>query len=366
MINIPSGWRVDESVQEVSYTDNTREFPEYIEGQSTPAKKTYAGYVSPDDSTIIVVGELNHPGIPEDTGLFVYLYEVASGMDYAPFWLFSGGDEVDGTKEVARQLVVARDEVPYAPGDVEFMPELRERVPDLSVHTEFMKDSYRTEYLEEHGISFDLPDSTGHPLEAYLPGYVVGTQFQKYWPRFECGEPDCSNEIEGGNQSSWELNSTLYLGKSDEGVFVPLGWRCIQHSTESLDSFMTQVPDPDIVSEWKTRMDKEQSLINERVEELKEAGAFDDNEEDDDGLELSRNFGKRQQARQELENEGILEEYTQTEQEERVKVRAFERGPEIEQYYLVRCDIDCMCFDGYYQNLSYIRNPAVIDEREYP
>lgn len=365
MTEIPSGWRVDESVQETSYTDNAREFPEYIEEQSTPATKTYAGYVAPDESTIIAVGELNHPGSPDDTGLFVYLYEVARGMDHAPFWLFSGGDEVARAKDIARQLVVAREETSYAPGDVEFISDLQDRGPDLSVHTEFTSDSYRTEYVEEHEISFDLPDPTGHPLEAYLPGYVAGIQFQKYWPCFECLDSDCSSEIEGGNQSSWELNSTLYLGQSDEGVFVPVGWRCAEHATDSLESFMAEVPDPDVVSEWETRLDEEQSLINERVEELEAAGAFDDEEEDDDGPEWSRNMGKRRQARQELEDEGILDEYTQAEQEARAKVTSFSMGPDIERYYLVRCDIDCMCFGGYYQNLSYIRNPAVVDEREY-
>ena len=293
MTDIPSGWRVDESVQETSYTDNAREFPEYIEDQSTPATKTYAVYVSPDDVTIIAVGELNHPGSPDDTELFVYLYEVASGMDHAPFWLFSGGDDVEGATEMARQLVVAREETSYAPGDVEFIPELRDRLPGLSVHPEFTSDSYRTEYVEEHGLSFDLPDPTGHPLEAYLPGYAAGIQFQKYWPCFECLEPDCSTEIEGGNQSSWELNSTLYLGESAEGVFVPVGWRCAEHATDSLDSFMAEVPDPDVVSGWEARMDEEQSLIDERVDELKEAGAFDDDEEDSDGPEWSRGIGKR-------------------------------------------------------------------------
>lgn len=355
MTDVPSRWRVDESVRETSYTDNARKFPEYIKEQSTPATKTYAGYVSPDEATIIAVGELNHPGSPDDTGLFVYLYEVASGMEHAPFWLFSGGDDVERAKEMARQLVVAREETPHGPSDVEFIPDLRDRVPDLSVHTEFTSDSYRTEYIEEHGISFDLPDPTRHPLEAYLPGYVAGIQFQKYWPCFECLEPDCSSEIEGGNQSSWELNSTLYLGQSDEGVFVPVGWRCVEHLTDSLESFMAEIPDSGAVSKWESRMDEEQSLIDERVDELEEAGAFDEDEEDDDGPEWRRDTGKRQRARQELEDEGVLEEYTQAEQEERAKVTGFSMG----------CDIDCMCFGGYYQNLSYIRNPAVVDEREY-
>jgi len=365
MTDVPSGWRVDESVRETSYTDNAREFPEYIAEQSTPATKTYAGYVSSDESTIIAVGELNHPGRPDETGLFVYLYEVARGMDHAPFWLFNGGDDVARAKEIARQLVVAREETSYAHSDVEFIPDLRDRVPDLSVHTEFTSDSYRTEYVEEQGISFDLPDPTGHPLEDYLPGYVAGIQFQKYWSCFECLDPDCSSEIEGGNQSSWELNSTLYLGQSDEEVFIPGRWRCAEHSTDSLDSFMAEVPDTDVVSEWETRMDEEQSLINERVEELEEAGAFDDDEEeDDDGPEWLRYSGKHRQARQELQDEGILEEYTQAEQEERAKVRGSSLGPDIERYYLVRCDLDCMCFGGYYQNLSYVRNPVVVDERK--
>lgn len=30
MTDIPSEWRVDESVQETSYTDNAQEFPEYV------------------------------------------------------------------------------------------------------------------------------------------------------------------------------------------------------------------------------------------------------------------------------------------------------------------------------------------------
>jgi hypothetical protein len=357
MTDVPSGWRVDESVRETSYTDNAQEFPEYIAEQPTPATKTYAGYVSPDESTYIAVGELNHPGRSDETGLFVYLYEVARGVYRDSFWLFNGGDDVARAKEITRQLVVAREETSYAHSDVEFIPDLRDRVPDLSVHTEFTSDSYSTEYVEEQGISFELPDPTGHPLEDYLPGYVAGSQLQQYMPCFECLNPDCSREIEGGNQLSWELNSTLYLGQSDEEEFIPVGWQCAKHSTDSLDSFMAEVPDPDVVSEWETRMDEEQSLINQRLEELEEAGAFDDDE--------SIDFVKRQQARQELEDEGILEEDTLAEKEERAQVTSMSRRPDIERYYLVRCDLDCMCFGAYYQNLTYVRNPVVVDERKY-
>lgn len=76
-------------------------------------------------------------------------------------------------------------------------------------------------------------------------------------------------------------------------------------------------------------------------------------------------MGKNHQARKELEEEGVLEEYTEAEQEERAKVMGLSMGPNIERYFLVRCNLDCLCFGGYYQNLSYIRNPAVLDEREY-
>lgn len=366
MSTLPENWRIDESVRETTHNEMSREFPEYIEDQSTPATKTFAGYVSPDESTIIAVGELNRPGIPDNSGLYIYVYEVASGMDKAPFWLFSGGEDVDTARNLARKVVVARDETPYEPSDIEFLSDLRERVPELDVHTEFTPEDYGQEWVEEQGIMFESPGPTGHPLESYLSGYVAGIQFQKYWPSLECDEPECSAEIEGGNQSSWEMNSTLYIGETDEGVFVPVGWRCVKHPVENLDSFMAELPSSDVISEWETRLDEEQSLINERVEELEAAGAFDDDDDDDeDGPEWRRNMGKNHQARKELEEEGVLEEYTEAEQEERAKVMGLSMGPNIERYFLVRCNLDCLCFGGYYQNLSYIRNPAVLDEREY-
>lgn len=363
MTDVSPDWRIDESVQQTSYNDNVREFPEYINGQSTPAQKTYAGYVSPDETTIISVSELTHVGSSDDTELFVYLYEVADELEHAPFWLFDAGSNVERVKEIARRLAVAREETPYAPGDIDFIADLRKRVPELSVHTEYANDSY-TEYAEERGISLDLPDPTDHPLEAYLPGYVVGTQFQKYFSYFECHNPDCSRQIEGAMELSREPNSSLYLGENDDGVIVPEGWRCAEHSTDSLDTFMTDVLDPKVVSEWKTRINEERSLIDSRVNELQEADGFDSDEENNNESEYGNGLDKRQQARQELEDEGILEEYTEAERKERDKILGISTVHYKQQYYLVRCDVDCVQFGAYYQNVSYIRNPVVLDERQ--
>lgn len=371
MSNLPGDWRVDESVRETSTDGRGREFPEYVDDQSTPVTKAYAGYVSPEEETVVVVGEVNHPGKPDDTQLLIYLYEVATGMDKAPFWLFTGGDTIERACEIARQLVMARDQTPYEPTSLSFIPDIRDRVPDLSIHIEFTKDDYRDEWVEKNEVSFELPEQSGHPLEDYLEGYVVGIQFQKYWPCFECQDPDCTSEIEGGNHKSWEMNSSLYVAQSEDGVLIPVGWYCNEHPKNSLDSYMDEILDPDTLAMWDERLTEEAQLIEERVAELEKAGEFDDEEEkQEDNLsdrtgEFRNRWQKSSRARQKLQEEGILSEYSQEEAEERSRARAQLMGPNIDRYYLVRCNIDCMCFGGYYQNLSYIRNPVVVEEKEY-
>jgi hypothetical protein len=121
------------------------------------------------------------------------------------------------------------------------------------------------------------------------------------------------------------------------------------------------------VAKWNARWGEERPLIQERVEALDDAGAFAEMEQvhDESTFGVSLVGKKRTRAREELEARGVITEKTAAETQTEMNVSAFLSGQAFEQYYLVRCDIDCMCFSRYYWNVSYIRNPSVVDEYEF-
>jgi hypothetical protein len=362
MTDIPSGWQINESLKQARYVRGSHNFPEYAEGLVTPTRRSHAGYVSEDESTIVSVNELNHPGNPDDTELFIYLYEHGSTDESAYVWLFTAEGGVTAVTRVARKLVVARHETPHSRGDFKFIPYLRERVPKLAIHTEHSAESLRPGHPEHKGMQFELPEPTGHPLELYLQGFVVGTQFQRNRPSFSCQDADCKVELEGNNHTSWELNSSLFLFEQSGGELFGMGWRCSEHPVDSLEPFVAEIPGPETVSTWRERLEKEDRMIDEKVSEMKRNGTLEINSDTDHAtLELAQ----KSQARQELEIEGVLEERTSEDNQTCRRVRNMMAGPDVERFHLIRCDFDCMCFGGHHQSISYIRSPSAIDQADY-
>lgn len=374
-----SDWTVDENVYESSTTGEEQEFPEYISGRDFAVSRSFVGYVSPQENTLVVAGELYRPGNPEDPQLFVYLYEphdrIERGVPQVPFWLFDAGDEVESAKSMAHELAEARAEIEYDETDLEFVPRLREAVPELEIHREHGEGRYDDGGDKQDDASLRSSPGTGHPLEGYLPGYVFGTQYQKYWPVMEC--ESCGVELEGANGFSWECDSTVVFGRTESGQYEALRWFCSDHSPSSLGSALEDIPPLELLKEWRERMDRRQELIDERAKEVeidpeererieRKMDRMQEriNERSEEGRIMRK---KAQKAKQQLIDEGVLEQFTDTERAEKRKIRMHlplgnEPDEFTERYYLVRCNLDCMCFGRYYQNITYIRDPVVLDE----